>query len=189
MPDPTERTQTWRAQKKKAGFQPLTIWVKAEVKHRAQDLCFQRRIELGEIFTEGVKVLEPASARRPTRADEERMREIAREIANECIIIGARRLGLDTSLLDDISEPPVSHPADAPSAEKRKVMAYISELHTQGLSHQKIADRLQQEGIPTFEGHEKWHRNTVGKIIKRIKANPGLLANVDPIPDAPETSL
>ena len=35
------RVAAWREQKRKAGYQPLTVWLKAEVKHLIEDLASQ----------------------------------------------------------------------------------------------------------------------------------------------------
>src|SRR5262245_50652233 len=54
MDTQVERVKTWRAEKRREGYQPLTVWLKADVKHRIEDLAAQRRQDLGQVVTEMV---------------------------------------------------------------------------------------------------------------------------------------
>lgn len=48
-----------------------------------------------------------------------------------------------------------------------EVIAYIVRLRFQGLSHQSITDRLNQEGIPATKAHGTWHRKVVQRLLQR----------------------
>ena len=50
------RVAAWREQKRKAGYQPLTVWLKAEVKHLIEDLASQSRQEIAEVVSEAIRV-------------------------------------------------------------------------------------------------------------------------------------
>jgi len=43
------------------------------------------------------------------------------------------------------------------------------ELQKQGVSLQKIVDKLNADGIPTVTGHGKWNKGTVSKQLKRYE--------------------
>ena len=49
------RVAAWREQKRKAGYQPLTVWLKAEVKHLIEDLASQSRQEIAEVVSEAIR--------------------------------------------------------------------------------------------------------------------------------------
>jgi hypothetical protein len=38
-------------------------------------------------------------------------------------------------------------------------------MQAEGLSLQKIADRLNNEGVPTFSGKGHWQKGTVGHLL------------------------
>ena len=56
MDTQVQRVAEWREQKRKAGYQPLTVWIKAEVKHLAEDLASQRRQEIAEVVSEAIRL-------------------------------------------------------------------------------------------------------------------------------------
>jgi DNA invertase Pin-like site-specific DNA recombinase len=47
------------------------------------------------------------------------------------------------------------------------VAGLISELRSQGLSYAKIADTLNERGVPTARGGKRWHSRTVLNIANR----------------------
>jgi len=49
--------------------------------------------------------------------------------------------------------------------EGLEIVRYVKSLRRKKLSHQKIAVRLNEEGIPTKRGG-RWHRSTVSYILK-----------------------
>ncbi len=51
-----------------------------------------------------------------------------------------------------------------------EVIAYIVRLRFQGLSHQTITDRLNQEGIPATKANGIWHRVVVRRLLQRTLA-------------------
>jgi hypothetical protein len=57
MDTQVERVNAWREQKRRDGYQPMTIWIKAKVKHTIEDLASQRRQDLGEVVTAAVEAL------------------------------------------------------------------------------------------------------------------------------------
>src|SRR2546423_1622260 len=54
MDTQVQRVGAWRAQKRHEGYHPFTAWVKAEIKHRMEDLAAQRREDLGQVITEAI---------------------------------------------------------------------------------------------------------------------------------------
>jgi hypothetical protein len=54
MDTQVERVLAWREQKRRDGFQPLTVWLKAEIKHQIEDVAAQRRQDLGQVITEAI---------------------------------------------------------------------------------------------------------------------------------------
>jgi len=54
MDTQVQRVVAWREQKRRDGYQPLTVWLKADIKHRIEDLAAQRRQDLGQVVTEMV---------------------------------------------------------------------------------------------------------------------------------------
>jgi len=52
------------------------------------------------------------------------------------------------------------------TAEKAEIQKKILELRDQKLSFQKIADKLNAEGVPTLSGDGKWDKGTTSKLIK-----------------------
>jgi hypothetical protein len=56
MDTQVQRVVEWREQKRKAGYQPLTVWLKAEVKHLIEDLASQRRQDLAEVVSEAIRM-------------------------------------------------------------------------------------------------------------------------------------
>jgi hypothetical protein len=184
MSEASARTLAWREEKRKAGFQPLTIWVKADVKHRLEDLAFLRRKDLGEIVTEALNAWQPASAGRGTRTDDTRIRELIRaELA------ALHHQGQSPSLPERTPDTATTRTAATPPPAKHTILVRIHELSTQGLSQRKIAETLQREGITTLTGYGKWRGGTVSKLQAQIKANPGLLTPDSQTSDTPEDSV
>src|SRR4029453_2755741 len=49
------RVLEWREAKRKAGYQSLTVWLKADVKHLIEDLASQRRQDLAEVISDAIR--------------------------------------------------------------------------------------------------------------------------------------
>jgi hypothetical protein len=58
----------WREQKRREGYQPLTVWLKADVKHKIEDLAAQRREDLGQVITEAIIAYDGAGPAAPVEA-------------------------------------------------------------------------------------------------------------------------
>jgi hypothetical protein len=54
MDTQVQRVVAWREQKRRDGYQPLTVWLQADIKHRIEDLAAERRQDLGQVLTEMV---------------------------------------------------------------------------------------------------------------------------------------
>jgi Recombinase len=50
---------------------------------------------------------------------------------------------------------------------KAAVLQRLQALQAEGLSLQKIADRLNNEGVPTLSGKGKWQKGTIGNLLVR----------------------
>jgi hypothetical protein len=80
MSEQSERVLAWREKKRQEGYQPLTIWLKADIKHRMEDLAFQRRQDLAEMLTDAFLAWHPAAAVRPqARPDTRQLQAWIRE--------------------------------------------------------------------------------------------------------------
>jgi hypothetical protein len=49
---------------------------------------------------------------------------------------------------------------------KAAVLQRLQALQAEGLSLQKIADRLNNEGVPTLSGKGQWQKGTIGNLLK-----------------------
>src|SRR5262245_5405520 len=64
METQVQRVITWREQKRRQDYQPLTIWLKSDVKHMTEDLAAQRRQDLKKIITLGILALKEEQSKR-----------------------------------------------------------------------------------------------------------------------------
>jgi hypothetical protein len=60
MSEASIRTIAWREQKRQEGYQPVTIWIPAQVKNVMVNLSFQRHQDLGELIVEAFQAWSPA---------------------------------------------------------------------------------------------------------------------------------
>jgi hypothetical protein len=60
--------------------------------------------------------------------------------------------------------------APAISDHKAAVLQRLRAMHAEGLSLQAIADRLNNEGVPTLSGKGRWQKGTVSNLLKEGKA-------------------
>jgi hypothetical protein len=60
MSEASIRTIAWREQKRQEGYQPVTIWIPAQVKNAMVNLAFSRHQDLGELITEAFQAWVPA---------------------------------------------------------------------------------------------------------------------------------
>jgi hypothetical protein len=56
-------------------------------------------------------------------------------------------------------------PTPARPAPKAAVLQRLQAMQAEGLSLQKIADRLNNEGVPTLSGRGTWQKGTVGNLL------------------------
>ena len=49
----------------------------------------------------------------------------------------------------------------------KEVFKRIKKMKEDGLSNQKIADKLNDENVPTFSNRGTWSKATVHKIVKK----------------------
>jgi Recombinase len=61
------------------------------------------------------------------------------------------------------SLPPSSQPMV--SEPKVTVLQRLQAMQAEGLSLQKIADRLNSEGVPTLSGKGRWQKGTIGNLL------------------------
>ena len=61
-------------------------------------------------------------------------------------------------------DTPPAHPTPLSQAQ---VLAQLQEMKTAGMSLKQLEDRMNQSGIPTFSGHGKWQKGTIGKLLKK----------------------
>jgi hypothetical protein len=56
-------------------------------------------------------------------------------------------------------------PQPVMSKPKAAVLQRLQALQAEGLSLQKIADRLNNEGVPTLSGKGRWQKGTIGNLL------------------------
>jgi Recombinase len=56
-------------------------------------------------------------------------------------------------------------PQPVMSEPKAAVLQRLQALQAEGLSLQKIADRLNREGVPTLSGKGRWQKGTIGHLL------------------------
>jgi Recombinase len=69
-----------------------------------------------------------------------------------------------------VSLPPSSPPPAEPQP-KAALLQRLQALQVEGLSLQKIADRLNHEGVPTLSGKGRWQKGTIGNLLKESHMN------------------
>jgi predicted DNA-binding transcriptional regulator AlpA len=52
---------------------------------------------------------------------------------------------------------------------KAAVLQRLQAMQAEGLSLQKIADRLNKEGVPTLSGKGKWQKGTIGHLLAQVE--------------------
>jgi len=79
------RVLEWREQKRKAGYQPLTVWLKADVKHLIEDLASQRRQDLAEVISAAIRAYSGVHQKHPEPApvDAATVRRLVAEYVEE----------------------------------------------------------------------------------------------------------
>ncbi len=165
----SERVAAHRQRMKEQGLHSLTVWIDQETLSLLKQLERERRLTKGEVVSHAVK----AFAETPTAPPKD-IKSIVREIVRE-------ELTSQKPAQSD-KEKPSRKPVDkSPSVAKKKpvggaepqVMAQIKELRGQNLSLQKIADQLNEDGIPTRSGKGKWQKGAVGVLVKQIQKQEG----------------
>jgi hypothetical protein len=56
---------------------------------------------------------------------------------------------------------------ESSSVERDSVVGLIIELRDGGMTYKEIADRLQNDQVPTFSGKGEWHAQTVHKVCRK----------------------
>lgn len=59
-------------------------------------------------------------------------------------------------------------PAPDGNGQRTAVLQRLQALQVEGLSLQKIADRLNNEGVPTLSGKGKWQKGTIGNLLAQV---------------------
>jgi excisionase family DNA binding protein len=75
-------------------------------------------------------------------------------------------------------KPPTPHPRLVPSdrqqARKAAIMPRLHAMQAEGLSHQKIANELNAEGVPTLSGRGRgWTAGVIGKLLAETSVQDG----------------
>ena len=65
-----------------------------------------------------------------------------------------------------VASLPPSSPLPAGPKSKAALLQRLQALQAEGLSLQKIADRLNTEGVPTLSGKGRWQKGTIGNLLK-----------------------
>jgi hypothetical protein len=110
MDTQVQRVVQWREQKRQAGYQPLTVWLKAEVKHLIEDLAVQRRQDPAQVIAEAIQAY--AGMHRPPAppeyVDAPTVRRLVVEYVQELTAIGQ----LPPAPAPDVPLPPPRLPEE-----------------------------------------------------------------------------
>jgi Recombinase len=55
------------------------------------------------------------------------------------------------------------------AAPKIKVLEQVRMVQAEGLSLQAMANRLNNEGVPTLSGKGRWQKGTIGNLLAQIQ--------------------
>ena len=126
MDTQVQRVVQWREQKRQAGYQPLTVWLKAEVKHLIEDLAVQRRQDPAQVIAEAIQAY--AGMHRPPAppeyVDAPTVRRLVVEYVQELTAIGQ----LPPAPAPDVPLPPPRLPEERPRCCCAGSMAGLSRL-------------------------------------------------------------
>jgi excisionase family DNA binding protein len=78
-----------------------------------------------------------------------------------------RTADLDAFLAEP-GEPSTPAPlpvAEGPLERRAALVRHVQALHTQGLTLRAIAQRLNDEGVPTISGKGQWQQGTIGNLL------------------------
>ena len=64
-----------------------------------------------------------------------------------------------------VASLPLSSPPPARPETKAALLHRLQAMQAEGLSLQKIADRLNNEGVPTLSGKRRWQKGTIGNLL------------------------
>jgi hypothetical protein len=64
--------------------------------------------------------------------------------------------------------PAQAIPSPASRADRERIGEMIAEKRREGMSYERIAQHLENEGVPTFSGRGQWRGQTVHRIWKKI---------------------
>jgi hypothetical protein len=62
-------------------------------------------------------------------------------------------------------------PTPARPTTKAALLDRLRAMQAEGLSLQKIADRLNTEGVPTLSGRGQWQKGTIGHLLAQVQDN------------------
>jgi excisionase family DNA binding protein len=78
-------------------------------------------------------------------------------------------LGAQTPPANRDLPPPILSAADTPQARKAALVARLQALQAEGLSHQAIAKRLNDDGVPTISGRGQWQKGTISNLLAQAE--------------------
>jgi uncharacterized coiled-coil protein SlyX len=61
---------------------------------------------------------------------------------------------------------PLARSTPVPALKKAAVLQRLRAMQAEGLGPQAIAERLNADGVPTLRGEGRWHRGTIGNLLK-----------------------
>ena len=66
------------------------------------------------------------------------------------------------------SEPP-RHAPRIIADDKAALLQRLRDMQVEGLSQQAMADRLNNEAVPTLSGKGRWQRGTISRLLTQAK--------------------
>lgn len=159
MLTPVERVQTWREQKRREGYLPLTVWLKPEVKHQIEDLAAARHEDLGQVITVALGAF--AAAQPVDRTLNRTVRQLVREALADLV-------------------PPLSPPPAIPEPVPRATTLLPGEYGALVGAVRAMAAQLRRFTCPGIAHHIGVHRKKVAPTLRHLVSR-GELRHQSPV--------
>jgi hypothetical protein len=182
MSKETEKVRRWRERMKAEGKQAITLWLNRDAIERLNTLAAEAKITVSEFIERAVTVTQPKVADTTAKVTEkvtDTVTDTTAKVTDTVAVIRELVREEVERALYQVPKPGVtvtqSKVTDAVTDTTRKDRALTAEelartaqsLHKQGLSYAQIAERWENEKIPTLKGGRKWHKGTVHALVQR----------------------
>ena len=140
MSEASQKVLAWREAKRRDGYEPLTVWLPSEVKHRMTALAYRRREEVAEMLVTAFLAWEPAQTSRKERGTSLSPREIRAIVREEFAALQEQPPGDDAAPLPDAAAPAPPGEAECPwfDASKYVLGKLCPKRHAWGRTGQSL---------------------------------------------------